>query len=450
MKRVTVAFLLAALLCLLSGCLLDSPDDLYSLPQSGKDYVNLKNKIDEISTQLGAEYASPLSGSNAQTVQLVDLDGDGVQESAVAFFRVSSAEKPLKIYVFQQDSDGNYNVVYKIEEPGSAIYSIDYEDLGGSADRELIVSWQLSENVHTLVAYSLKDKEVVELMRSGYTKYVVADMDGDHKDEVVLLQQDSSEGNNRAEYYHYSNGVMLLSSSAPMSLNVTVVSSIRSGNLINQVPAVFVTSSFGTNGGQLTDIFALQDGGLKNLTMTENTGMSSGTIRYNEREEPQDINGDSVLEIPIPEDVPEYDENGGTSQLSLLRWYQYDDKGQPTQIMTTFHNVSEGWYFIIPTTWEGAITITQNSEVLGVQQTTFAHLTGDGQAPQIFLSIYKLTGSNRDNRSHIGTRFQLMSEIDNTIYVAELNNTLWQCGLSQSEVTACFKLIKSEWSIEGG
>ncbi|MBP1737445.1 MAG: hypothetical protein H6Q60_1326 [Oscillospiraceae bacterium] len=450
MKRMAVICLLSALLCgLLSGCLLESPDELYALPSPGQDYVNLKSKIDQVSAQLGAEYAAPLSGSNTQTVQLVDLDGDGIQESAVAFFRVSSAEKPLKIYVFQQDQDGNYSTAYSIEGEGSAIYSIDYEDIGGTKDRELIVSWQLSENVHTLAAYSLKDQ--VELMRSGYTKFEMADLDGDQQDEIILLQVDSTESNNRAEYYDYSDGVMLLSSSAPMSLNVTGINSLRSGYLTNHVPAVFVTSSFGMNGGVLTDIFALRNNVLENVTMQETTSMSSDTICYYSKEDPQDVNGDSILEVPSPELVPVYGEDSDdTENLWLLHWYQYDSEGRATLVYTTFHNDSEGWYFIVPDAWVGEITITQSSPLLGVQQTTFAHWTQDGEEPQPFLSIYKLTGSNRYNRAQLDPRFQLLPETDNAIYVAEFNENSWQCGLDEDGVISRFELIQSEWSIEEG
>lgn len=450
MKRVTVACLLAVLFCLLSGCLLESPDQLYSLPSPGQDYVNLKSKLDQVSASLGAEYAAPLTGSNTQTVQLVDLDGDGVQE-AVAFFRVSSAEKPLKVYILKQDGDGNYEVAYTIEGEGTAINSISYENLGGSDDRELIVSWQLSENVHTLAAYSLKDKEVVELMRSGYTKYEITDLDNDGRKEILLIQVDSSGGNNRVEYYHYADGVMQLSSSAPISLNVTEVSALRSSYLANNVPAVYVTSSFGVNGGVLTDIYAIRDGVLKNITLDEATGMSNDTICYDTKTSPQDINNDTTLEIPIPQQVPVYSEDGlkGAGDYWLLNWYQYNIMGEATLVYTTYHDESEGWYFIIPETWRDEITISQSSALLGVQETIFSRWNGTDQKPEPFLSIYKLTGTNRVTRAQTGERFQLLPEADNTIYAAEFPSGWWKSGLDQEEVISRFNLIKSEWSTEG-
>ena len=73
--------LVAAVFLLLTGCLFQPPDDLYSLPEPPADYQNLYTKIDEVRAA-GAEYAGPVQGTNTQPIQLVDLDGDGVQEAS--------------------------------------------------------------------------------------------------------------------------------------------------------------------------------------------------------------------------------------------------------------------------------------------------------------------------------------------------------------------------------
>ena len=88
--------LMAGVLMLLtSGCgFAFSPEELYSLPALPAENTELNNCINQI-IEGGAEYAAPVSGTNIQPVQMRDLDGDGQQE-AVAFFRNSADEKPLK------------------------------------------------------------------------------------------------------------------------------------------------------------------------------------------------------------------------------------------------------------------------------------------------------------------------------------------------------------------
>ena len=69
---------------------------------------------------------APTSGRNIQSLQMVDIDGDG-QDEALAFFRLSNGEKPLKIYVFHPRED-SYELASIIESSGTAIDSIYYED----------------------------------------------------------------------------------------------------------------------------------------------------------------------------------------------------------------------------------------------------------------------------------------------------------------------------------
>ena len=110
-KRRIMSGLLALCIALsvlpLSACtapkLTLDPEELYALPELPERYTALNKQLSAIQ-ESGAEYAAPVSGSNIQPVQMVDLDGDG-REEALAFFRQSDGEKPLKIYVFSDNGD---------------------------------------------------------------------------------------------------------------------------------------------------------------------------------------------------------------------------------------------------------------------------------------------------------------------------------------------------------
>ena len=130
-----------------------SPEELYSLPQLPAEYTELNNCLNQV-LESGAEYAAPVSGSNIQPVQLEDLDGDGAQE-AVAFFRNSAEEKPLKIYIFTPRND-TYEQAAVIEGTGTSIYSIAYEDLDQDGQKELLVGWRVNTDMQALSVYSLR------------------------------------------------------------------------------------------------------------------------------------------------------------------------------------------------------------------------------------------------------------------------------------------------------
>ncbi len=102
------------------------PEELYALPELPERYTALNKQLSAIQ-ESGAEYAAPVSGSNIQPVQMVDLDGDG-REEALAFFRQSDGEKPLKIHIFTADDDNSYRQAAVIEGSGLAI-AVDYSDI---------------------------------------------------------------------------------------------------------------------------------------------------------------------------------------------------------------------------------------------------------------------------------------------------------------------------------
>ena len=454
-KRIRKTGLLLGLLLLLAGCLSQSEEDLYALPQLPENYLALQQTINQVMSDLGAEYAAPLAGSNVQNIQLQDLDGDGVQESTVAYFRVPSAEKPLKIYIFRQSGEtGEYETAWIIEGEGTGIYSVSFEDLGGTPEKEVVVSWQISAKVQSLTAYSLqKDDEAVELMRSGYTKHAVVDLDRDNDKEIVLVQLDAVENHSRVELYNYDSGLMVHSSAAPLSLDIMDIQAAKVGTLADMSPALFISSDLMEGGGRITDVVALRDGVLTNLTLDENTGKSSYTIRY--YKDFQDVNGtdinsDGILELPIPEGLPMVADS--TTQLYLLHWLQFDLDGSVKRVCTTFHNYDDGWYLTLPEDWRGVVSISRrdsSGSLAASERAISFYYWPDTETEAVeFLTIYRLSGTNRTARASVDGRFVLFESSD-VIYAAKLRDTAaWDCGLNSDGLRERFNRIKVDWSTE--
>ena len=161
-KRGTVLIMALMALMLLSGCLFRSPDDLYRLPERSPGYEQLNAAIRAARVGLETEFGIRvedviiMAGDNTASIQLQDLDGDGLRESAVTFFRVPGIEKPIKIYLFNQIGE-EYVVTGVVEGEGSAIYAIDYAQINGEGRRELAVNWQISTGAYQLGVYTLDD-----------------------------------------------------------------------------------------------------------------------------------------------------------------------------------------------------------------------------------------------------------------------------------------------------
>lgn len=453
MRKKWISIVSGLLLMLTAGCSFRTPEDMYTLPQPPAEYQNLNTCIQETMTSLGAEYAAPLAGNNSQTVQLVDLDKDGVDE-AVAFFRVTGDAKPLKVYIFKKDQNDNYYIQGVIEGEGTAIYSIAYEDLGGTPSAEIIVSWRMSEKVHALAAYSVdtgSQGTVTELMRTGYSQYRVMDIDMDNQMEILVLQLDTTEDKSRVELYDHQDGMMVLCATAPMSSGIKEISAVRTGLLRGSVQALFVSSSFGESNGVLTDIFAWRDKAFVNITMDEENGQSLSTVRYYDLVSGTDINGDNVLEIPMPEALPADQKNSTVtvSDFWTVHWQQYDVEGTAWSVGSTYHNVQDRWYLWLPESWEGQLTLSRrDNAVYGERAVVFSRWRGEVEGSSSFLIIYRLTGDNREIRFRIGNRFVLKVQSD-TVYAAEFLDNGWDSGLDQEELIERFYLIETDWSDVG-
>lgn len=451
-RRMGLLTLALLLMTLLSGCFFRGADKLYAVPQPPKDYQALQTRLSEVVAQ-GGEYAAPLSGDMIQSVQLQDLDGDGKQE-AIAFFRLTGEEKPLKIYIFRQRG-GDYETMTVIEGAATAVNSVEYVRMNDDARKEIVISWQMSAQIHALAVYEVGQDRVEELLRTDYDSYRLFDLDQDNQQELVVFRT-PAEGVPQAEYYDF-DGTLALAGTAPLSLGAYTnadggvksgyLTILRTGYLAGREPALFAVSSYGES-GTITDIFALREGTFQNITLNPETGESGETVRYYTQVSERDIDSDGIMEIPRPVPLADYKVTGDTVNFWLIHWRQFDLDGNPTEVMTTYHNVRDGWYFILPEEWGTKLTLSRSDLVGGGERSvTFSYWAGkENVEPEPFLTIYRLTGANRVNRSRYGNRFPILTvtEGTETIYAAELKGQ--GGGLAEDEVKARFRIIKTDWN----
>ena len=446
---IRAAALALALSLSLSGCFFRGTDELYAVPQPPKDYEALKVRLSEV-IAAGGEYAAPLSGELIQTVQLQDLDGDG-QKEAIAFFRFSSDEKPLKIYIFRQVGE-EYEVLTVIEGAGTAINCVDYVQMDDEPYKEIVVSWQMSEQVHSLAAYSIGPGEVEELLRTDYNSYKLYDLDQENQQELVVFRT-PTDGPPQAELYDF-HGVLGKTGTAPLSGGITAVADggVQAGYLMDWVPALFAVSTYGGN-GTITDIFTCRDGKLENITLDPDTGESRETVQFYTQVTGTDINNDGIMELPQPTPLVDYKITTATPNFWLIHWRQFDAQGEAHPVFTTYHNDRDGWYFILPETLGNNLTLARSDLPGGGERAvTFSYWEGDEAVePKPFLTIYKLTGTNRVSRASLPGRFVLFpaeglagANDANTIYAAEFRDG-WDCGLTEDEVRERFAIIKTDW-----
>ena len=424
---------------LLSGCMFTASfEELYEVPQLPNEYTELREQIDQILSD-GAEYAAPTSGTNIQSVQLVDLDGDGVEE-ALAFFRSNSEERPLKIYIFQAVED-SYEQVALIEGSGTAIHSISYMDMDGDGVQELIVGWRVNAEYQAVGVYSIRDFTPQLLMEGLYTQYEVLDFDGDGVQEIVLLRSDTN-GEPVAEYYDWEKQTLQSHSFARLSMTMAELERMDTGALRGGETALFITG-VAEDTRAITDILTYYQDSITNIVRNDVTGVSSEIFRYIDLQ-PQDIDGDGVTEVPMPEQIPSSSGVRDDTYWQVV-WRNYNAKGQGEVAATTYHNNSDGWYLLLPESWDRRIAVRQvySTDERGL---IFSILGQDDESFQDFLGIYTITGSSREYKATRNNRFVLKRQVDTIYAAAFLNgNEDWQYAIDQEELNQRFRLIIREW-----
>jgi len=439
-KKTTVLMICALLCLLLSGCMFNSaPEDMYELPQIPDEYAALQKMVDTI-IEGGAEYAAPISGANVQSVQMTDLDGDG-EEEAVAFFRNSAEEKPLKIYIFQEKEDG-YEQAALIEGSGTALYSIRYLDMNGDNCKELLIGWRVGADIQAVGVYDIRGYEPKPLMFSLYSRYEVLDFDEDGMLELVVLRSDA-DGNSVAEYYDWVDHALEISASARLTMTMAELQGVEIGALRDGALAMFVTG-VSQDTRAITDILIYgEENGIINIVLDDYTGVSSEIFR-NIDLGPTDIDNDGVTEVPMPIFLQPAEDGDGEVYWQVY-WRSYNSEGQGEVVCSTYHNVGEGWYFMLPEEWEDWIAVRRVTAP-DEQGTIFSIYDRDAGEYVDVMGIYTITGSSREYKAVRNERFVLKRQSD-TIYSAVFfpDNEQWADAIDQEELNQRFHLIVEEW-----
>jgi len=436
--------ILIILLCMsaslfLSGCILRiSADDLYRLPQVSEDYLRLQGHINSVLSE-GAEFSPPISGPNRQSVQLKDINGDGVDE-VIAFFRFPG-EGTLKIYIFEL-VDGDYSVATIISGVGSAIESIRYVDMDGDGTAEIIVGWQLGDALKHMEIYSVKEFNAVPLQNAEYEGITVFDINGDGNDDVIVVRLPTVDASAAAQVFYMTPDAGLVTATVNLSQGIETISRVLRGSLVDGVPAVFIESEgIFEQGSFVTDVLAFQNGEFLNISLREDSGVSDDTVRQR-RIHSADINNDGNIKVPIPRRLRSFSETA----YYAMDWYSFISDGSSRLALTTYHNPTDEWFLILPLDWRGRVTVRRNDVITGERTVIFSYIAGEDGPFEDFLKVFRLTGDAREERARLPGRYRLMSE-GTAVFAFEMLVPPNSFGLSFDEdlIRENFRLIFSDW-----
>lgn len=434
------ALLLASLL--LSGCVFQSGDDLLRAPQPSKNYVALQSELKSIADTTGVVTAAPKSGSNRNSVQLVDLDNDG-EDEAVSFFQDSKKVGQFTVYVHKKIGD-KYIKTGQITGTGTAIESVDYPVFTPDGRRGIVIAWQIAgEGSTALTACAFEGLKVYSVLETECTMFDLFDLDGDGATELVTFQIDPQGGRKAARLYHYDDGALPLVGETQMSPEARSIVRVTSGYAAGNRPAVYAEEKNESGIGLMTDIFVYDEAaGFTNIALAGAQGAPVTTFRpvsvY-----ATDINGDGITEIPRAT-LTAGAADGAADAQYFLDWYAYGAE-EPQMVRSTYYNQVEEWMFTIPEAWHGAVAVTRGTSMGGMAFTTFEQYNPTGDNIPV-LRVYYITSDIRDILADNEGMIRL-HETDSAVYAARIpdeaaGNPL---ALPQDEIERRFSMITQDW-----
>ena len=420
---------------LLTGCAMRTVEEMYALPKRSEEYKELQAAID--TAMYGMTFSSPQSGEHQQTVQMADLNGDGLDEYLV--FAKGATEKPLQVLIFQQDGSGKCRTMDTIGFNGQAFEQVEYVDFDDQPGKELIVGFQVSDQVLRSVAvFTFRGGSAELLLMNGYTKMLPCKLSGGSSSELMVLRPGEEETERgMAVLYGYRDGQIVRSVETELSAHTSRIRRITTGTLQDGVPAVFVTSSSGEN-TIVTDIFAVKDGEFTNVSFSTEADTSIGTL-LNYYVYAEDIDADGILELPSLLTMKPVGTRREDEQKFLVRWYALDSEGWELDKLYTFHDYNGGWYLQLDGSWASRLTVEQ-------EHGSFCFYVWDEnyQAATPLFTLYVLTGVDRDEQASQNGRFPLYRS-EGVAYAAQLDIAAPEYNITEESLQESFRLIRQDW-----
>lgn len=435
MKKRILPALLALTALLFTGCGLRTVEEMYALPKRSNEYSQLQRAID--SAMVGMTYSAPVSGDNQQSVQSVDLDGDGVKEYLV--FASDSSDKPLKVLIFAETGDGACRHVETIASNGAAFEQVEYAELDEQPGCELVIGRQVSDQVlRSVSVFTYRNGSAQQQLLIGYSKLLTCDLDNNGLKELMVIRPGEAQTQRgMAVLYSFRGNRVERSAETELSKDPSNIRRITPAKLQDGTPAIFVASS-ADDVAIVTDVFTLQNEKFSNITFSSEADTSMGTLR-NYYVYAEDIDEDGIMELPglinmVP--ITLWQEN---DQDFLLRWFSLDANALEMDKLYTFHNFGGGWYMILDSALATRTTVDQREDM-------YRFLVWDEAYEKTLpvYTVYALTGEDRDAEGVSHGRFVLY-RTESVVFAAKLEQGAENYGITEDTLKQSFRVIRQDW-----
>ena len=351
---------------LLSGCSDIGLGDQTMLrpPRATGDQAAMQQIISE---EAAGSYTMkyPQSGDYRSAVNVFKSE-DGTEYAAALY----STENDSKIHVTIMLREGDKWIsLGSCTNSGTGVDRIIYRDINSDGKGEFLIGWLgYTPGLNTLSIYSLDSDTVRETtIEENYTDFVITDITGDKKDDIVLLSLRNNQTSSSATLLQYSEQDKRPISKYALELDneVTAFNSVISGKIDKKTVGIVIDGENASD--QNTTQVIYYDKNTKNLVdplLTENdAGQTKNATLRKEVITARDINGDGIIEVPVISDMAAPKDVNAGKVCSCTAWKQINtDDGSLVPTINTVYNYNDGYYFVMPARWGTDVTALSDSE----------------------------------------------------------------------------------------
>ena len=445
-KAAAAVFLVLSLL--LSGCSfvgLDAQTLMHAPKPTGENEADIQALLESTAgSDITLKY--PRTGEYRSAIITHDLCGDSGNE-AIAVYQKGDDSAGTNIMFMKKENDkwagmGSFN------NPAAQVDRICFGDLNGDGKDEVIVGWGNSlNNTGTICVYSCEDGKMNELpLNQSYTEMAVMDFDGDGRDEIFTASVTVGDEPAVAHLLRIKDGAMELMGFASLDIGVTSYASLQTG-LINEKQEGVVLDGIKSADTLVTEVlyWDAESKTLKNPFFDDATKTAKNTTRSTSVVS-KDINGDKIIEIPFVNLMPGYDGTEAEGAAYMTNWLRYDTETNTfVQVMSMVIDYSDGFWFLVPDTWQGKVTTKMDTATRTV--TFYRWITADknpgGTLGAPLLKIQAFT--EKEWAKQTGAKgFTKLESSGGTVFADMRLTPDDPLSLTQTEIESSFQIITQD------
>ena len=429
--------LIAAVLCfVMSGCSSVglSVDTLMHPPKAVGDKADIQALIDKTAGE-GYTLKYPQSGNFRSAITMHDIDSDGVDE-AVAFYLPQGDIATVNMMVMD-NIQNSWQVVGNFKSQSSAVDSLNFCDIDGDGFSEVIPSYKTYSPTINQLALFIYDGKAVREIPSEYTctNLITGDFYEGGKDELMLLSLFSTEKEASALLLTLNDdksGISVLGTS-PLDPDVASFAQLLTGEVFESQQGLVIDGCT-TQGEYNTQIIYYNKyfKSLERINFTENVSYNQARRTYAVMSE--DINGDSVIEIPSVFKLKIEDDRTDVAPCAQIYWCQQTEDGTVHLIAHEAVSFSYKFSFDIPQSWDGKFTAHTNHNE---NEVTFYSWDKDKTGDEL-LKI-KITDKNSQE---IPEGYTPLSENESRVYSYRIPENSNKMKLGADEIVGAFELMQ--------